>query len=173
MKAALLLVTCGLIAIVVADEIKRYDLTKLVSGVPKDRGVVEKFLKKIRPVRQAYIFCPDGSTCPYGNTCCAVTEGGYGCCNIDSALCCPGNTCCSAAGNECCPEGNCCPTGSTCCGDYCCGNNGVCCSGQGCCGAGSTCCLLSNGGIGCCPVSGATCCVNDSCCVGANCCATE
>jgi hypothetical protein len=149
MKAALSLVLiCGLIAMVAADNITRNDFKEIVVGVPKHRGVVAEFLKNIGPVLQSTTRCPDGGTCQEGTTCCPRTNGVYGCCLAAPALCCPMGTCCAAAGNACCPTGGCCAIGSTCCSDGCCPNQGVCCA-NGCCDKERICCRV-NGVTGCC-----------------------
>ena len=43
--------------------------------------------------------CPDGrSQCPYGNTCCKLSSGQYGCCPLPKAVCCSDE-------EHCCPQG--------------------------------------------------------------------
>jgi prephenate dehydrogenase len=45
--------------------------------------------------------CDDGSQCPDGSTCCALSSGGFGCCPYDGATCCADHT-------HCCPNGYAC-----------------------------------------------------------------
>jgi len=52
--------------------------------------------------------CPDGSTCPVGNTCCLQVSGYYGCCPYRNAMCC-------ADKQHCCPQGTYCDLSSLTC----------------------------------------------------------
>jgi len=45
--------------------------------------------------------CDDGSQCPDGSTCCALSSGGFGCCPYEGATCCSDHT-------HCCPNGYAC-----------------------------------------------------------------
>lgn len=128
--------------------------------------------------------CGDGSSCPDGNTCCQSTDGSYGCCPVDSATCCADHIHCCPPEYPVCDlaHGECtsslinnkdkkstpfmtrvsavriedqplpdnlqdieCDDGSTCPDD-------------------STCCPSSDGSFGCCPVSDATCCSDETHC---------
>ena len=42
--------------------------------------------------------CRAGAICPYGFTCCCVSENHFHCCPLENAVCCAGS-------NHCCPEG--------------------------------------------------------------------
>ena len=111
--------------------------------------------------------CPDNGVCPEDNTCCLLSDGKkYGCCPEDKATCCSDHV-------------HCCPNGFTC--DV---KNGKCIQGGSVlsqliklptlkapesvicpnqkveCPSGSTCCEQANGDYGCCPLSGAVCCLD-------------
>lgn len=128
--------------------------------------------------------CGDGSSCPDGSTCCQSADGSYGCCPVSSATCCsdhvhccpPDFPVCDMSRGECTsssiqgknklsvpfmtritaikadeqlPSKNLkdvdCDDGSTCPDD-------------------STCCPSPDGTYGCCPMSGATCCSDQTHC---------
>ena len=42
--------------------------------------------------------CGDGTSCPEGSTCCAMSTGQFGCCSYQDAVCCDD-------GEHCCPNG--------------------------------------------------------------------
>ena len=46
----------------------------------------------------ADVVCPDGGSCPSGDTCCMQSSGGYGCCPFPNAVCCSDYV-------HCCPDG--------------------------------------------------------------------
>ncbi|CAG5132328.1 unnamed protein product, partial [Candidula unifasciata] len=109
------------------------------------------------------VFCRNGSVCPDDNTCCLMTSGEYGCCNMPGATCCSDHTHCCPHGYSCnvtaniCHWGNrygCCPSGSL-----------VCPGGRYTCPKETTCCKTQTEEMGCCPLNSATCCAD-----GAHCC---
>ena len=112
------------------------------------------------------VICPDGGTCEDDQTCCVFSNGTYGCCPYENAVCCSDHL-------HCCPEGYTCETSSGLCiqlsekrlalkitklqlsevsvKDVICPDGGTCEDDQ-------TCCVLSNGTYGCCPYENAVCC---------------
>ena len=48
--------------------------------------------------RAGYVYCPDGTICYSGETCCYAFGGTYGCCPYANAVCC-------SDGEHCCPYG--------------------------------------------------------------------
>ncbi|XP_077979178.1 uncharacterized protein LOC144434584 isoform X2 [Glandiceps talaboti] len=115
------------------------------------------------------VTCPDGSSCPSGNTCCKLSTGQYGCCPLPSAVCC-------SDGLHCCPSGYKCDVSAGTCLK---GNEAlpwleklpatppkvdtvtvteVPCPDGSFCPDGNTCCKLSTGQYGCCPLPSAVCC---------------
>ena len=112
-------------------------------------------------------FCGDGSSCPFGETCCKMPDGRHGCCPQVNAVCCDD-------GVHCCPN------------DYTCDvTNGHCekgndivsllvkhpamnqpkldlesvnCGDGSSCPSGTTCCKMADGRYGCCPQPNAVCC---------------
>ncbi|GFS07045.1 granulin epithelin variant 1 [Elysia marginata] len=57
------------------------------------------------------VTCPDQSTCPSGQTCCELQEGGYGCCPLPKAVCCEDKIHCCPNGYRCDPSGQSCLNG--------------------------------------------------------------
>ncbi|GFS07040.1 granulins-like [Elysia marginata] len=112
------------------------------------------------------VTCPDHSTCPSGQTCCADQEGGYSCCPLPQAVCCSDKL-------HCCPEGYTCDVSAGRC------NKGehvltffkkqpskpvtaavgdIMCPDQSTCPSESTCCEDEEGHYECCPLPEAVCC---------------
>ena len=120
-----------------------------------------------RTLRSPQIVCPNGQDdCSDNSTCCELASGGYGCCPVENALCCPDK-------QHCCPQGYACDTDSgTCTKQY----SAVtilesnrrstlrrlksvpCPDGRSECPTGNTCCKLASGEHGCCPQPNAVCC---------------
>ncbi|XP_030626136.1 granulin b [Chanos chanos] len=115
-----------------------------------------------------YIVCPDQATmCPDGTTCCALSNGSYGCCPMPKAVCCSDHM-------HCCPEGTTCDLShSTCVGAN--GNaawatkipgltypkvkvEDVPCDDTKACPDDTTCCMTAEGDWACCPLPKAVCC---------------
>ncbi|GFN89783.1 granulin-like protein [Plakobranchus ocellatus] len=117
------------------------------------------------PNEKNNVTCSDKYTCPDKNTCCKLEEGGYGCCPLPEAVCCPNTT-------YCCPRGYKCDVAATRCikGDHILTwftkgpakpapvVNDVTCPDQSTCPDNTTCCEAPQGGYGCCPLPKATCC---------------
>ncbi|XP_033106218.1 progranulin-like isoform X1 [Anneissia japonica] len=110
------------------------------------------------------VICPDGqSYCPTGSTCCQQRSGVYGCCPLETAVCCND-------GIHCCPQGYKCDIAGGTCENYTSSialfshipakllKSVVCPGGQSQCPDGNTCCRLSSGQYGCCPLPKAVCC---------------
>ena len=74
-----------------------------VTAVHRTTGTVEK------PSSVQYVYCPDGSYCYNGETCCRFIYGGYTCCVYSYGNCCFGGF-------------SCCPYGYICSGSYCYGD---------------------------------------------------
>ncbi|XP_054032602.1 LOW QUALITY PROTEIN: progranulin [Dryobates pubescens] len=108
--------------------------------------------------------CEDGTRCPEGNTCCRISQGAWGCCPLEEAVCCSDHIHCCPRGSTCEPEAGSCRLGGGGAqpwlrkspalrrgGD-------VRCDEQTSCPDGSTCCRLASGAWGCCPLEEAVCC---------------
>jgi len=119
--------------------------------------------------------CPSG-TCPTTDTCCSLIDGGYGCCPLPEAVCCPDR-------QHCCPQGFVCDMQNSQCvpPPVSLGNpdnsltdvalveigpqNRDDCPSTSVCPSNETCCDLGFGQFGCCPYVNAFCCSNlRSCC---------
>jgi len=113
--------------------------------------------------------CPAG-TCPAKNTCCAESNGEWGCCPYPNADCCSDH-------EHCCPSGYACNLKSGQC-DKKASMTGVIVTKNlvdlkpalaascpaGTCPSGDTCCQLSDGSYGCCPYPNADCCSDHAHC---------
>ncbi|XP_071945822.1 uncharacterized protein [Antedon mediterranea] len=119
-----------------------------------------------KSIKLEAVMCPDGqSQCPDGNTCCKLSSGQYGCCPLQSAVCC-------SDGLHCCPSGYTCDVSAGTCAKGALTVPWVekteaksikleavmCPDGQSQCPDGNTCCKLSSGQYGCCPLQSAVCC---------------
>lgn len=76
---------------------------KIEHAAAVHRTTVEK------PSSVQYVYCPDGSYCYDGETCCPYIYGGYSCCVYTFASCCANRL-------------TCCPFGYICSGSYCYGD---------------------------------------------------
>ncbi|KAK3790504.1 hypothetical protein RRG08_060554 [Elysia crispata] len=109
--------------------------------------------------------CPDGSSCPSGNTCCENQQGSYGCCPLPSAVCCSDKLHCCPAGYTCDVSSGSCSKGNEFIAIYSkqpstpalVGSNTVC-PDRSSCPSGNTCCENQQGSYSCCPLSSAVCC---------------
>ena len=100
---------------------------------------------------QQHVVCPDLSFCPLKHTCCLLSTGAYGCCNLSDATCCSDGAHCCALGYSCNNDGTCKKTREVC-------------PNQSTCPLSTTCCLLKSADYGCCPLPNAVCCRSDTCC---------
>ncbi|XP_013764538.1 granulin a isoform X2 [Pundamilia nyererei] len=120
--------------------------------------------------------CDDTSACPDGTTCCKTQEGGWACCPMPEAVCCPDK-------EHCCPQGYTCDILSRSCQKLIMmqlervpltpvyllepqpqlsptKHKDIKCDEQTNCGHDETCCRTSATSWGCCPSSNAVCCSN-------------
>ena len=75
---------------------------------------IRVLLAKPRTKQLPNVICPDGGSCPAGNTCCS-DSGTYVCCPTGFGVCCGTKYCCGDAYAVCCNGGKfCCPSGYSC-----------------------------------------------------------
>jgi hypothetical protein len=100
--------------------------------------------------------CPSG-TCDQSQTCCALSDGSWGCCPYKDADCCSDHAHCCPHGYDCdlvhqqCVKGNLPLTKPIISNDCDCSSN-------------STCCPIDDGKYGCCPYTQASCCSDKAHC---------
>lgn len=76
------------------------DVTGIVDALPSKQEQAEEQKAEV-------VYCPDGTYCPDYNTCCPYYTGGYGCCPMIAAVCCPDKQHCCASGYTCSSTGDC------------------------------------------------------------------
>ncbi|KAF6017204.1 GRN [Bugula neritina] len=135
---------------------------------PDDGHVVKSEALQKQP-QLSNVECNATFECPMKNTCCVLPDGDWGCCPIDSAICCSDHI-------HCCPEGTTCDIVHS----RCVANSGLsvlpmmvkkqaskrirqpvkdnACDATHSCNVDYTCCKMESGEWGCCPTPNAVCC---------------
>ncbi|GFY68077.1 granulin [Trichonephila inaurata madagascariensis] len=80
------------------EEVSSQDLEKRVGAFEESESdLAEEAEFDVDATRR----CDKGSYCPDESTCCEVLHGGYGCCPLPNAVCCPDKIHCCYSGEHC------------------------------------------------------------------------
>ncbi|GFQ91634.1 granulin [Trichonephila clavata] len=80
------------------EDVSSHDLENRVGAFEEtESNIAEEAESDVDVTRR----CDSSSYCPDENTCCEVLHGGYGCCSIPNAVCCPDKIHCCHAGEQC------------------------------------------------------------------------